>query len=357
MSLLADMLSKITLTEREGRGVDVPPGLRRTVSDYTKKEANKQRVFILSFLITLFIASGIASFYFAEYVKPNASDRNKDEGGRIRIAEHEDRNKQAAPKGPQSEAINQVKQAATIGHEQETEPKTTEMEKRHDTANKDNIPDIIKKEVKPARKAAGKIETGKKEALEKQPVTSKDSYLYMAGAAEKRKDYAGAIDNYKNVLEADPYNYVVLNNMANLLIHLGSYELAIEYSKKALDIKKDHIASLINTGIAYMKTENYAEGKRYLLQALSIEPTSRYALFNIALLFEKTGDYHKGNEYFQTLANMGDIQGYLGMGRIAEKEERVAAAIKIYKDILSMSLADPQIKMHANERIVVLEQL
>lgn len=341
MSLLADMLSKITLTEREGRRVDVPPGLRRTVSDYTKKEASKQRVFILSFLITLFIASGIASFYFAEYVKPNASDRNKDEGARIRIAEHEDRNKQAA----------------IIGLKQETEPKTTEMEKRHDTANKDNLPDIMDKEVKPARKAAGKIESGNKEALKKQPVTSKDSYLYMAGTAEKRKDYAGAIENYKNVLEADPYNYVVLNNMANLLIHLGSYEQAIEYSKKALDIKKDHVASLINTGIAYMKIENFAEGKRYLLQALSIEPTSRYALFNIALLFEKTGDYHKGNEYFQTLANIGDIQGYLGMGRIAEKEERVAAAIKIYKDILSMSLADPQIKMHANERIVVLEQL
>lgn len=358
MSLLADMLSKITPPLREGHTVDAPPGLKRTVSDYTKREAIKQRIVLLSFLMALFVVSGIAAFYFAEYLKQGTGSMERGAGsGEQRSVKPVPSSQFPVPRSQPAIIEQKEVNANQPEHKQEMGLKMPEEGKGHDTIKRDKAPKVLKKEVKPAEEAADDVKAGDKDAVEK-PVASKvDLYLYLAGTSENKKDYAGAIENYKNVLEIDPNNYTVLNNMANLLIYLGSFEQAIEYSKRALTIKKDHIASLINLGIAYMKIENFTEGKSYLLQALSIEPSSKYALFNTALLFEKTGDYYKANEYFRTLANIGDIQGSLGLGRIAEKEGKVAAAIKIYKDILSMGGIDPQIKMYVNERIVVLEQL
>ena len=136
---------------------------------------------------------------------------------------------------------------------------------------------------------------------------------------------------------------------------MGSFNEAIKYAEKALGVKKNHIPALINLAVAHMKLKNYIKGKEYLAAALSAEPSNKIAIFNIALLYENIGDYDNAGEQFRILYNMGDIQGYLGLGRTAERQGRGSDAIRVYKEVISINDVDPKIKMLANERVRLLE--
>ena len=48
-------------------------------------------------------------------------------------------------------------------------------------------------------------------------------------------------------------------------------------------------------------------------------------------------------------------QGYLGLARVAEKQGRWSDAIALYREILRMEEVPPNIKVMANERIRLLE--
>ena len=182
----------------------------------------------------------------------------------------------------------------------------------------------------------------------------KDSLLYSARAYESKKDYYQALLNYKKALELDPQNYIIMNNISSVLIHMENFSDALRYLENALSIKRDYVPSLINLGITYIRLGNSVEGESYLLKALSIEPSNKNAMFNIAIFCERQGDNDKAYNYFYKLFEMGEIQGCLGTARIAEKQGNISLAVRVYKEILSMGGVDTQIKKLANERLVYL---
>ncbi len=169
-----------------------------------------------------------------------------------------------------------------------------------------------------------------------------------------QKKYRQALSRYKEVLEMEPTNYVVMNNVSSMLIYLGSYEEAIRYAQKALNVRKDYVPSLVNIGIGYGQLGKYSESESYFRRALTIEQSNQYALLNIGLLYEKQGAFDKANQYFVKLSEAGDVQGYLGLARLAEKQKRVADAIRFYKMAVSMENIDPQISNAVNERLMQL---
>ena len=210
-------------------------------------------------------------------------------------------------------------------------------------------------EAVPARPEITKQDEAKKEELQNSK-GDRDFYLYTARTHESRKEYQQAFYNYTRALEIDNSNYIIMNNMSSVLLHLGNSEEAIKYSKYALGIRKDYVPSLINLGIAHIMTGKLPEGEGYLAKALSIEPLNSYAIFNIGLLFEKRGDNDKAYGYFFKLSEMGDIQGHLGIARVLEKQGRGPNAARVYRDIISISGIDPNIKRLANERLLQLGQ-
>jgi tetratricopeptide (TPR) repeat protein len=182
----------------------------------------------------------------------------------------------------------------------------------------------------------------------------RDAALYMARTYEMQKKYHQALSRYKEVLEMEPNNYTVMNNISSMLIYLGSYEEAIRYAQKALNVRKDYVPPLVNIGIGYGQLGKYSESESYFLKALRIEQANQYALLNVGLLYEKQGAFDKANQYFVKLSEAGDAQGYLGLARLAEKQRRVADAIRFYKTAVSMGNIDPQISNTVNDRLMQL---
>jgi Tfp pilus assembly protein PilF len=166
--------------------------------------------------------------------------------------------------------------------------------------------------------------------------------------------YSQALSNYKKVLALEPNNYIVMNNISSMLIYLRSYEEAIRYAQKALNVKKDYPSPLINIGIGYGYLGKVSESERYFERALAIEPSNHNALLNLGILYEKQNSLNKADGYYIKLSDTGDVQGYLGRARIAEKQKRMADAIYYYRLVVSLDAGDSQVSNTARERLLQL---
>jgi len=379
VSLLADLLSKVkykSTSGAEGRKTDVPPDLKRVVSSSTEKEAIKRRIIIFSILTLLAIISGVVAVYFMElYIKPSTKKVVRSQESGVRSQRTEVKNHQLEEKTELPDSKLGTQNSDAKGESSKPQAPATKPEP---SASK---PKAAKP--KPAKERPTQKEvTEEKKTTEEQPpkptgedlprdsqeraVTAqeprikthdsqKDVYLYTARTHESKKDYHQALSNYKKALEIDHENYIIMNNISSVLIHLGSFEESIKYSKNALNIRKDYVPSLINLGIAYIRLNNLAEGEGYLSRALSIESSNSYALLNFGILYEKRGDNDKAYSYFSKLSDIGNIQGYLGIARILEKQGKTSDAVRIYKEIISMNNIDPKIKKLANDRLLQLQ--
>ena len=370
MSLLADLLSKIKYQESDNKR-GIPPHLKHVISDSIRKDAIKKKIVVFSFFALLATITGFGAVYFVGlHIKPSIVKDGvpkKPEDFLICSAEVQDVDVQ----GRQTEQVVisngqqlEVRQGAELKTQNSKLKTQTQIVKRPleelEVACKppviDEDPPLMLHETDKKQKAKLKTQNSKLKTQKVKDLARRDMYLYTAVAFESKRNFHQALLNYRKALEIDPKNYIIMGNISGVLLHSGLFEEAMRYSKKALTIKGNHVPSLINLGIAYIKLDNLAEGEGYILRALSIEPSNNYALLNLGLLHERRGKNFIAHDYFLRLSGAGNIQGYLGMARIAEREGRFSDAVVLYRKILRMRNTAPQIRQQANERLSLLLQ-
>lgn len=367
----------------------MPPGLKNVVSDSAKKETVRKKVAIFSILMLLAVIAGVGAVYIMDtYLKPSKIKKaahspqstaveSPKTGFKMQEQQPLQDTKPAVPSEAEIKSVSQKaadkKDSEAVRDKAQPAVKTKDrsrsvIEKRkkelpeksakkpemqHESV-KDDFQQKPKSEVKPHQpQKAGSQEAAQKEKPEMDSA-NRDVYLYTARTYESGRDYQQALLSYKKALEIDPENYVIMNNISSVLIQIGSLEEAVGYAGKVLSIKKDYVPSLVNLGIAYIRLGNLTEGEGYLSKALSREPSNNYALQNLGILNERRGDNDRAYGYFSKLSDMGDIQGYLGVARIFEKQGRGSDAARIYREILSMNNIDPKIKRLVNDRLIQL---
>ncbi len=198
--------------------------------------------------------------------------------------------------------------------------------------------------------------TAKKETTETKNSAQIDAYLYSAKNHELKNDNSQALSYYREILKIDKNNFLVMNNIAYILLRLGLISESIEYSQKAVTLKKDYVPGLINLAIAYAGSGDFSASEKYLVRALEIEPANKSVLFNLAILHEKKQDYDQSSEYFMKLGRLGDLEGSLGLARIYEKQNKIEEAKKIYKNLFSRDSLDNEIRQTVRQRLLLLNE-
>lgn len=358
MSLLADLLSKV---KRQGENREVPPGLKRIVSDSTGRNMVRRKIIISSFLSMLAVAGGIGTVYVIE-LYPGPS---KTVTGPQPVKKPADHPLITASPNPAAVETSGKKENQPLTGTYKTAPPErvsltaakrlrTEAARAPESASPQPAP-----RDQPEKPTTAQAEAKQVELKDDKPRNSKgdrDLYLYTARTYESQKEYQQAFLNYKKALETDNGNFIIMNNMSGVLLHMGNPEEALKYAKYALGIRKDYVPSLVNLGIAHIHTGNLPEGEGCLSKALLIEPLNSYAILNLGLLFERRGDNDKAYNYFIKLSETGDIQGNLGIARIHEKQGRGPSAARVYRDIISTNGVDADTKKTAMERLLRLGQ-
>jgi Tfp pilus assembly protein PilF len=334
MSLLSDLLSKIRHPEPRR---DVPPGLRSMVSTLKKKEFNRRRLALFMAFAVMALGSGFVTVYLvgiyptkdtkdvkqvAEYKRPISEPKSEQPSLPYRAAHTpEETSRGQVMVNSQEKKVEMVrtqKEGEEKKIKKKVRPEPLKIQKTFEDTSQpvqdvDNIYVLQGRKTQPETVEVANIEKPKVDSSEK------DLYLYTAGNYESRKDYPNALASYKKVLDIEPRNYRVMNNIASILLQINSSEEAKTYLQKAFDIKNDYVPGLINMGIALAKLEETEKAEGFLLRAHTLEPDNRRTIFNIAILYEKKGNYEKAREYYLRLQRLGDTEGGVGLERTRDR--------------------------------------
>lgn len=379
MSLLEEILSSI---KRESPSGDVPPNLKRIVSSSMAKQKTRRRAILMSIFALVMVAVGFSAIFFFETV-PHQILKSPDDSKKV-LQALQDLN-------PDVLQTQSVQPAATTDSLQSPSLPPASVGKKTVPGEREsvNLLSVNDNEQKPRRPSdlpgdsrknqshasrsglteaaetpeikefgAKEIQPGtahRQRVVEPVPAekTEKDLHLYTARSYEAAGNFGKALTEYRKALELDPRNHLILNNVAALLLRLGLYRDAGAYAEKALSARSDHVPSLVNLAVARIKSGEAEEGVKYLSRALQLAPTDRAALSNLALLHEKAGEYVKSYDLYRRLSAMDDIDGYLGMARVCEKENRTKEAEAIYRNILKRD-PDKNTKKLAAGRLAAL---
>ncbi len=112
---------------------------------------------------------------------------------------------------------------------------------------------------------------------------------------------------------------------------------------------------MVNAGISNGRLGNESAARSMLTRAVAIEPSNRQALFNLGLSYERGREMDNALSIYRRLANGGDAQGYLGMGRVYEKKGNRNEALGCYRDLLALPEAGQAARDMARKRISQLE--
>jgi Tfp pilus assembly protein PilF len=361
MSLISDLLSKI---EQKEPIRNVPPLLKDAVLRNSSERTKRNRIFILVAILLLVTISGIMTVYSVYYkhepllighreMKPPPKAPELVSTAGLPVQSHRelasDHNIQNDDEGKRSTFMSSGPENKELRATVET---VKTPSKDHKTRTRTlRTGDQMKGAKGQEKKQTEAILPPAAETIVKQ---DKDHYLYAARSFESEKKYQMALSNYRKILTFEPDNYVVMSNMSGDLILLGSYDESIKYAEKALRIRNDHVPSLINLGVAFSSLGKYEEGEEYFKRVISIEPSNRFALMNTALIFEKRAMYDKARDHFARLSEMGDTQGYIGLARISEKQDKTKEAINYYQAAMSLESRNSLIWNFANERLLQL---
>lgn len=382
MSLLEEILSSI---KRELPSGEVPPNLKRIVSSSMMKQRTRRRAVFLSIFALVMIGIGYGAIQFFEAV-PSKLLKQEDNGKvlqalkGLKAGSFQTPSVQPAatidpPQSPPLPPAVTGKQAAPGEREparvlavadderkpvrRTNPPDATRKNQPHvsrrdpnEGANPSGIKGFGTTEGQPGTANTQRVQSVRLEPMPAEK-TEKDRHLYTAKSYETAGDFGKALTEYRKALELDPHNPLILNNVAGVLLRLGLYRDAGVYAEKALVARNDHVPSLVNLAVARIKSGEAGEGVKCLSRALQLAPTDRAALSNLALFYEKAGEYAKSYELYRRLSTMDDTDGYLGMARICEKENRPKDAETIYRNILKRE-PDKRAKKIAAERLAAL---
>ncbi len=356
MSLLADLLSKIKQPQAKR---EVPPNLKNIVQNASLKSTNKRKIILLSVLFIVSVSMGIALVYFTGTLTnksvspaPLTTQETMQPPAPAVLAEKEEVKSSSSESSAAKEAEpvppTPVKKKSSRAAPKQKE-KSPEAPTHPVTASKvrEMLPKLEQVIVK--KESSGQFPS--------RPVDEsvQDAYLYSAGELEIKNDYQGALINYKKALEIDSNNYVIMNNIAYIYLHLGLIEESVNYSQRALEINKEYIPALTNMGIASAKSENFSAAEGYFHQALKFDPHNSKALLNLAILYEQQMDYARALDHFSRLAKTGDSSGVLGSARIYEKQGKTEEALTMYKNAYANNSLDNKARSEIRQRIQMLQ--
>lgn len=342
MSLLADLLSKIKQPQPKR---EVPPNLKSIVQSSASRSASRRKTLIVSGLMIIFVLAGIIAVYFINSITetseigvtgPQLISKSKTDTDKLMSSVQANKGTDADQSG--KKAVPAIKKKQVLAKKQK--PKISV-----------SAPAVVT----PGAKDNIEMPTLAAEETKEMDIATRDALLYKAREFEMKKDYSSALGTYKEVLEIDSDNVMVLNSVAYIYLTLGIVQESIQYALMAEELHIDYTPALINLGIAYAKSGDVTAAEYYLDRGFTLEPDNKNAIFNLALLHERKQNYPGAAVFFSKLIKLGDLSGTLGLARVYEKQGRNTEAIRLYKNDALLESLDHKQRVKIRQRIMVLQ--
>ena len=158
---------------------------------------------------------------------------------------------------------------------------------------------------------------------------------------------------YRSILENQPTNLDVNNNLGVLLFNLGKYNEAEASYKKAIELKPDYVEAHYNLGLTLQKLGKYNEAEASYRKAIELKPNYAEAYNDLGSILHHQTKLDKAKKYYKKSTelkpdfakahnNLGAILQDLGKLDEAETSYRKAIELKVgftdtYKNLSYLS--------------------
>jgi Tfp pilus assembly protein PilF len=129
--------------------------------------------------------------------------------------------------------------------------------------------------------------------------------LHLAQVAMAKQNYKTAAQHYAKLLERQPNNALVLNNLAWAKRQLKDPNAA-DYAEKANKIAPNQPAIMDTLGVLLIDKGENARGLELLQQALALAPQAAGIRLNLAKSLIKVGNKDGARKELAELAKLGD---------------------------------------------------
>ncbi|HHM20900.1 MAG TPA: tetratricopeptide repeat protein [Bacteroidetes bacterium] len=133
----------------------------------------------------------------------------------------------------------------------------------------------------------------------------KNAYLLLGNANNYLHNYEASIQAYLNALRLDPDYEEAKNNLGITYRDAGRFygeqkgdlDKALQYLKKAYEMRPDEYETLRLLGVAYGVRGEAQKAVEYFSKALELMPNEAGALYNLGTALFNAGQPEKGQQY------------------------------------------------------------
>ncbi|HTJ96373.1 MAG TPA: XrtA/PEP-CTERM system TPR-repeat protein PrsT [Rhodocyclaceae bacterium] len=129
--------------------------------------------------------------------------------------------------------------------------------------------------------------------------------MFLAGAAVAHKNYAAAVTQYRRVLEDQPNNPAVMNDLAWSLGKLGDPK-AMGFAEQANKLAPNQPAMMDTLGVLQVQQGQLDKGTDLLRRAVELAPQAAAIRLNYARALLQGGKKAAAKTELETLAKLGD---------------------------------------------------
>ena len=176
---------------------------------------------------------------------------------------------------------------------------------------------------------------------------------------QRSGDFLKALDQYNKVLEKDPLNAPVYNNVG--LIHYSTKNTpeAIKAFRQATYIDPKYDTAHNNLGLALQQAGQNAEAEREFERALQLNAKNAAAMTNLAALARKSGNIERAKiQYLQAIqANSGNAEAHYNLAMLYEEQGEIGNAVEHFRKFLMLgSNAHPEVVGDVEKKIEELSK-
>ena len=176
---------------------------------------------------------------------------------------------------------------------------------------------------------------------------------------QRSGDFLKALDLYNKVLEKDPLNAPVYNNLG--LIHYTTKNTpeAIKAFRQATYIDPKYDTAHNNLGLALQQGGQNAEAEREFERALQLNPKNAAAMTNLAAVARKSGNIERAKiQYLQAIqVNPGNAEAHYNLAMLYEEQGENGSAVEHFKKFLILgSNSHPEIVGDVEKKIEELSR-
>jgi len=161
---------------------------------------------------------------------------------------------------------------------------------------------------------------------------------------EKRGDFEGAVQNYRQALKTNPASSDVNYNLAGLLARGGESEEAIRHYQRALETEPNAPDAQNNLGELLMRRGELVQATQHFQQAIAINPKYAKAFNNLGAALSQQGDVDGAIQDYRKALQVDPANAvtYYNLGILFAQQGRLGEAVDQFQRGIAVAPNDAE---------------